>query len=446
MKRWILLLMVAIGSMTGIAGATDTVPGNEIRFAVFSDPHVYDNSLGTTGEAFEQYLAEDRKMIRESEAILAATVDQLIEEDVDFVLVPGDLTKDGELRSHILFQQYVKILEKSGIPVFPICGNHDINNPVAFTYDGEDTMPVENTTPLAFRLLHRKNAYGRAIYKDLWSLSYVVEPVEDQDLWIVAIDSCKYRQNDEYPETGGAISWATLQWLKGVMAKAAAQGKTVFAIMHHGALEHFPTQSLIFDEYVIDNWRIVSKQLAGMGINVVFTGHFHAQDIVGKSWTNNDGSETFLFDIETGSLVSAPEFGAPYRLVTYSPEEHTLFIKTQYITEIEEYGGDSFPEYASKYLYDGILGISTSMLTEMFGLSEKDAGDLAPFTADAFLAHYKGDEQIDSESASKIQALLADPDPIMKLLGLELHLLWTDSAPADNTVTINLTDGHVDNK
>ena len=104
MKRWILLLMVAIGSMTGIAGATDTVPGSEIRFAVFSDPHVYDSRLGTTGAAFEQYLAEDRKMIRESEAILAATVDQLIEEDVDFVLVPGDLTKDGELDSHLLFR------------------------------------------------------------------------------------------------------------------------------------------------------------------------------------------------------------------------------------------------------------------------------------------------------------------------------------------------------
>lgn len=83
---------------------------------------------------------------------------------------------------------------------------------------------------------------------------------------------------------------------------------------------------------------------------------------------------------------------------------------------------------------------------EMFGLSSEAAEELAPYTADAFLAHYKGDEQIDGESASKIQALLADQDPIMKLLGLELHFLWTDSAPADNTVTIDLTNGHIDNK
>ncbi|NCC95179.1 MAG: hypothetical protein EOM10_18265 [Opitutae bacterium] len=42
------------------------------RFAVFSDPHLYPRSLGTTGPAFQDYLNKDRKLLVESEALLDA--------------------------------------------------------------------------------------------------------------------------------------------------------------------------------------------------------------------------------------------------------------------------------------------------------------------------------------------------------------------------------------
>jgi hypothetical protein len=41
---------------------------------VFSDPHYFDPSLGTTGAAFDAYLASDRKLIAESDAIMRAMV------------------------------------------------------------------------------------------------------------------------------------------------------------------------------------------------------------------------------------------------------------------------------------------------------------------------------------------------------------------------------------
>ena len=43
--------------------------------SVISDPHYYAPSLGTEGAAFDAYLAGDRKMIAESDAILQSALD-----------------------------------------------------------------------------------------------------------------------------------------------------------------------------------------------------------------------------------------------------------------------------------------------------------------------------------------------------------------------------------
>ena len=98
------------------------------RFIVFSDPHLYDNSLGTTGKAFEDYIARDRKLLRESEGILQSVVASIKDIKADFVLIPGDMTKDGELVCHQLCANYLKQITDSGKKVYVIPGNHDIEN------------------------------------------------------------------------------------------------------------------------------------------------------------------------------------------------------------------------------------------------------------------------------------------------------------------------------
>ena len=82
--------LAACGSSDSSATATTA------RFAVFSDPHLYDaTNLGSSGTALEAYLASDRKMLVQSEEILDAALADLKGEGLDFVLVSGDLTKDG---------------------------------------------------------------------------------------------------------------------------------------------------------------------------------------------------------------------------------------------------------------------------------------------------------------------------------------------------------------
>src|SRR5664279_2565676 len=76
------------------AGVAPPVYHPAVKLLVFSDPHYFDPSLGTTGSAFETYLASDRKLIAESDAIMRAMVGLVATENPQVVLVSGDLTKD----------------------------------------------------------------------------------------------------------------------------------------------------------------------------------------------------------------------------------------------------------------------------------------------------------------------------------------------------------------
>lgn len=79
------------------------------RFIVISDLHFYDTSLGATGAAFQDYLNNDRKLLVLSDEIIGTAMDKIAGEAADFVLVAGDLTKDGEKICH----QGVPVILKS---------------------------------------------------------------------------------------------------------------------------------------------------------------------------------------------------------------------------------------------------------------------------------------------------------------------------------------------
>jgi 3',5'-cyclic AMP phosphodiesterase CpdA len=440
-KRNILLLATAFLTLlaaVAAAGAAQTCHGNApapptARFAVISDPHFYDTTLGTTGSAFEAYLAQDRKMIRESEAILNSAIIKILAKKPDFVIVSGDLTKDGEKSSHQKFARRMALLEAAGIKVYVCPGNHDVNNPDAFAYDGDTETPVPNVSPQEFKAIYRNFGYKEALDRDPASLSYLVEPVKG--LWVLSIDSCKYEDNltNGYPETGGAIRPATMAWIQNKVADAQRAGKTIIAFMHHGVTEHYTGQSIAFPDYVVDDWKTVSQTLADSGLRLVFTGHYHANDITRT--VRDDGGPT-LFDVETGSLVTYP---SPIRMVSLQNGQASLH--TENVTSIKyDTGGVPFPQYAKSYLYDGLLGIALHTLLYDYGLPQPVAEAYAPYVANAFMAHYAGDEQITPEAAAFISALLGSGNPTAVYMGQMVASLWTDLPPADTCGLLDLAD------
>jgi hypothetical protein len=292
---------------------------------------------------------------------------------------------------------------------------------------------VPSVTAAQFATLYAGFGYGDALARDPNSLSYVAEPV--LGLWILAMDATHPERNTNgAPFTGGYFDAPRLDWIISQLAAARSQGKYVIGLMHHGILEHYTGQKTLFPEYVLDDYPAVSQLFASYGMKVVFTGHYHAQDVVQASF--NEGS---LYDIETGSVVTYP---CPYRLLTLDTNG-TLAITSHTITNIAyDLGGVPFPTYASNYLHTGLIGIAIYMLMNPpYNLDLATAQFLAPAMAEAFVSHYQGDEgtrPISPQTQGIIAYLLSQPDPMSQKMAYTLLSLFNDLPPADNNLTINL--------
>lgn len=401
-----------------------------VKFAVISDPHLYNARLGTSGAAWQQTLYHDPKLLKESQAILESALAGIVRQNVKFLIISGDLTKDGELVDHVLMTQYLQKLRQQGIQTFVVPGNHDINNPYAVRYMGDTTRPVPGVSPNMFMALYQRFGYGQALSHDANSLSYVAEPVPG--LWLLAIDSCKYDQNKARgtPVIGGKISPETIRWIVAQMQQARASGKQVIAFMHHGINLHFFGEDQLFPEYLVDDWHKVSQQLAAAGLGVVFTGHYHSQDAAYPAYANGQPIPT-LCDVETGSLAQYP---CAFRVVTL--QDGSLNIQSQRVTEADvDTGGLPFQEFAEQNLR-GLMQVQIDQeLSTLFGLGPAEIAFVAPLVTDALVANYAGDETISPETAGLIDYLMGGGPP-MDQLGMLLLGLWTDLYPGDNDLAI----------
>jgi hypothetical protein len=405
----------------------------ETSFVVFSDLHIYDTSLGTEGKAFESYLAADRKLLRESTEIMDAAIAAIENEKASFVLVPGDMTKDGERSSHELVVSYLEQLEASGKQVYVVPGNHDINNGHSFKYVGDTAVRVPNITPSEFVDMYGDFGYKEALYLDPASLSYIAEP--QSGLWLLALDSCRYSENieNEAPITDGKFSQATMQWIEEMLEKAATEHRAVIVMVHHGIVEHYVGQEKNFGEYLLDDFPAVCKLLATYNARLVFTGHYHAQDITLARWTEPD---KFMFDVETGSLVTYP---APYRIVSIDASQKAA-IQTQHIQSIQSHP-DDFQEYARTYVLSGIQGIATDAIMG-YKVNQAEAEKLAGQVAQAFLAHYTGDENLPAGQEALQTSGLSIPGWVVVNFRKDLVIgLWHDLPPPDNNITVDLETG-----
>jgi 3',5'-cyclic AMP phosphodiesterase CpdA len=408
--------------------ATDT-----LRIAAFTDPHYFATSLLINdGPAFQTYLAYDRKLIAESAAITKSVVDQIIARNANCVFVSGDLTKDGELASHMAFSNELARLAAAGAQVLVIPGNHDINRPDAVAYDGADTIPVPSVSVEEFRAIYAPFGFAGALATDPNSLSYVFDL--GADVRVVAMDACQY--DGVASRTAGSFPQDRLDWITNQLAVAKAQDKLVLGMMHHGLMEHFPGQKQLFSEYVLDGYQTVAPLFASLGMKAVFTGHFHANDIVQGTF---DGRT--IYDIETGSTVTYP---CPYRVMELDGDRQ-LAVTTHHVASINYDLGAApdFPTYAQDYLNSGMLLLSQGMLmAPPYNLNAQTAAYVAPAVTEALLHHYAGDEPGFAGASPQTQGIVATllgGDPMALMLGQAIYSILTDTPVlADNNTTLDL--------
>lgn len=442
-----LILRLGMGLMlfAGLAACTTTVKTApvvapaalpaypETTFAVVSDLHFYDPALGTEGPAFQAYLDRDRKLLRESGELLDVAVAALSATDAAFVLVCGDLTKDGEASGHRLVARRLGKLAATGKRVLVVPGNHDVANGEAVRYTADGTEPVPTVDAGAFAEIYKDFGYSTALARDPSSLSYLAEPVDG--LWVLALDSCLYRKNrpDRHPRIGGAFPEKTVRWIAGILERARREGKALIAFQHHGVLEHYPGNEKYYDEYLVDDHAEMADMLSRGGVTMVFTGHFHAQDITGKRF----GDGRVIYDIETGSTVTAP---CPYRLVTLTGG-HRAVIESRFIGRIPSRPSD-FAAYAEADTLRGTVKLADAALKKYY-VPEADRQKINPQVAESYVTHLKGDEPvppaaIDTRGLGFLGRLV---------VGIKTDLLtgWrTDLPPADNDVVLDLRPAAAD--
>ena len=154
--------------------------GHSLTVAIVSDIHYMDPSLldsnGAGGTAFQNYLNQDPKLLQYSALVFKKVVAQLSIAKPDILLVPGDITKDGEKIDHQVMAGFFDKLRRQGIAVYVMPGNHDINNTKAKRYVGNNEYPVAMTSKTEFESIYANFGYRAAIARDTASLSYERRP------------------------------------------------------------------------------------------------------------------------------------------------------------------------------------------------------------------------------------------------------------------------------
>jgi 3',5'-cyclic AMP phosphodiesterase CpdA len=399
----------------------------DANFAVISDLHYYDNSLGITGTAFEQALNSDRKLIKDSADLLKFAIDNILKSGVKFVCVTGDLTKDGELINHIQVSVQLARLTQSGIKVYVIPGNHDINNPGAVKYEGDKTVPVSNITAAQFADIYKDDGFNNAIMRDTGSLSYVAEP--ENGLWIVALDSCRYSENLPGKEeiVSGKLTQSEETWLEGVLKQANEKKKAVIVLAHHGLVEHWAGQSKLHSNYLVQDYKYMNELLSSYDVRLAFTGHYHAQDITLASHDSNG----FIYDVETGSLVTPL---CPIRYCTIL--NNKLIIKTDSILT-QLHPNTDFADKANAFVKNNVVSVAYNTLRKYY-VPENDAKYIADYVGAGFIAHYNGDENIKDRPAFDENKLGIWAHIVFYMEKYVIDGLWHDLPPADNNVTLDL--------
>ena len=434
-KKIFLLFGLALLSALIWAYAPDWfVTHRPARFAVLSDPHVYDARLGTTGSAFAENLASDVKMVAESGALLESAISLIASKQPKptFLLIPGDLTHEGEKASHRLMASYLAGLRAKGIQPYVIPGNHDIDNPSAARFDQHRRLPVQRVSAREFAEIYAPFGYQQAIARDPDSLSYIAEPAPGY--WLFAIDSCRYGEDKHVRIDAGRIRPRTLNWILSKLHEALSLGKHPIGMLHHGVLEHSLGQASNFPDFVLENGDNISRALAGAGLKLLFSGHSHSQNITRKAWDEGE----VLLDVQTGSLVTYPN---PLRFVVLNPTTSTLSIQSQRILSIN---GSTLPEQlnfsATSHAFTSALqmGIVSREMAERSTIPPSRRAEFTPQIVTAIMASYAGDERPTLRAFNTALKLRNSDNPDEIAIGNLMLSFWHDLPPNDNNIELKL--------
>lgn len=330
---------------------TDKIKDFDI--SIISDPHVLASSLMGTSDSFIKELKVERKLVVESEALFKRALEIVDKANSNYLILPGDLVKEGDAESHKLVAKYLRTWQEKNPKrkIFMIPGNHDINNHRA--YDYKNDKKAKNVSPKDFEEIYDfiykddsilefyrdsdifksyldkvNKIYARdekyAYYAHGY-FSYVVRVKKDfaneNGLSIIMIDSSIYsadteeKHRDSRENIAGSIGLDQIRWIVDMIDQAKKRRDMVILVAHHSLVPNFRNQELAFSPFIIKEWREVQKDtdpringktpieiFADCGVKFIFTGHLHENGTA--KYTSSLGNT--IYDIQTGSTITYP--------------------------------------------------------------------------------------------------------------------------------------------
>ena len=245
-----------------------------------SDIHYLSPSLFDYDRLRNLTLTGDGKATHIMDKVMDEFVSEMLELSPDAVVVTGDLTYNGEKKSHEELKDKLSILEKNGIKVFVLMGNHDTGNATPYALYKDGVVETEGITAMEAEELWMDFGYGEAVSKDPVSNSYMAK-VSD-NLWIMCIDSNN--------GSGGSVRSKTLTWMENALRVANIKEKKVITATHQNLFVHNPRYTF---GYQINNSNKVVDILKKWGVKLNLSGHLHIQHITKESGITEIAQESF---------------------------------------------------------------------------------------------------------------------------------------------------------
>lgn len=306
-----------------------------LKFYHITDLHHYAPSLGIQGEAFSKLSHREQKCLAETGAIIDSAFETVINDsETDIVLIGGDVSYYGAMESHLDLIPKLKRLKDAGKKVFLITATHDYNQHPE-RCNGNLLVDATPTDRDALREIYYDYGFCDAYSEHRESMSYAVQLCEGYRLLCL---------NDDGDGIFCGYSESQLQWIQDMIAQAKADKQYIFIMTHHPCLPPFALYPMFSKRDMLGDWENTTDMLADAGIQVVFTGHTHMQNIAVK--TTEKGNT--IYDVNTASVVGYP---AVMRKVTI--DDKKIDVKSVTIDDFDwDRGGLSVEEYMKKnFLY-----------------------------------------------------------------------------------------------
>ena len=301
MKKALSIILAAVIALSVLSVAAAASDKDDLRFALASDLH-----YSATEEVLEKtnddpiFWYANRRCAMENESgwIIDEFLNQCAEsDDVDFVLIAGDLANNGRTRpeDHYAVAEKLRAFEeKSGKQVYVINGNHDA---------GEN----QETNFTLFKKIYADFGYDQALTMREDDCSYTADLGSKYRL--IALDS-----NHRTKSTEDGMTKEKLSWVKEQAELAKKDGRYPILMMHHNLLDHLPIQRVLSRNFIVKFHFTTAELFADWGIKTVFTGHEHCSDAT--VYTSALGNK--IYDFTTTSLTMYP---LEYRVMKFSDDE-----------------------------------------------------------------------------------------------------------------------------